>query len=192
MWEFSGSKCPRPPTDSTALDCWLCPSGAMERFTGTISRFRRRYGGPKVKAKCPLGHKGAPLPNLCLLNNNCAPSGAQFAFRDLNIEENALFLNKKGACFTLKGHFLLRKKGTFHLEKRALLGSWIFLGGAPPPPVPPPLSGMKQLLCVLDQRCRRKWYIALVTKKKKKNYSRRILLCRSSWFDACHTPRRPW
>ena len=27
-------------------------------------------------------------------------------FRDLNIEE-------KGACFTLKGHFLLRKKGTF-------------------------------------------------------------------------------
>ena len=39
--------------------------------------------------------------------------GQKFVFRDLNIEENALFLNKKGACFTLKGHFLLRKKGTF-------------------------------------------------------------------------------
>ena len=48
--------------------------------------------------------------------------GQTFAFRDLNIEEIALFLNKQGACFTLKGHFLLRKKGNFHLEKRALLG----------------------------------------------------------------------
>ena len=47
--------------------------------------------------------------------------GQQFAFRDLNIEENALFLNKKGACFTLKGHLLLRKKGTFRVLHGTLL-----------------------------------------------------------------------
>ena len=43
---------------------------------------------------------------------------------------------KKGACFTLKGHFLLRKKGTFRLEKRALLGCWKLGGGAQSAPPP--------------------------------------------------------
>ena len=48
----------------------------------------------------------------------------KFAVRDLNIEENALFLNKNGACFTSKGHFLgVGKK----------LG-----GGGKCPPAPPP------------------------------------------------------
>ena len=41
-----GNKCPRPP-DSIALDC--APQGQWERFTGTISRFRRSYKGPNVK-----------------------------------------------------------------------------------------------------------------------------------------------
>ena len=50
-------------------------------------------------------HKGAPLPTLCLLYFTVPRQGQKFAFRDLNIEENALFLNKKGVCFTLKGHF---------------------------------------------------------------------------------------
>ena len=76
----------------------------------------------------------------------------KFAFRDLNIEKNALFLNPKVQCmffyfkrapffFLLeKGHFSLRKKGTFHLEKGHFL-SVGFLGGGgggkcPPPPVP--------------------------------------------------------
>ena len=70
--------------------------------------------------------------------------GQKFAFRDLNIEENALSSTKKGACFTLKGHILLRKKGTFHLEKRAQVPFWVleiekralFLGGQVPPPPP--------------------------------------------------------
>ena len=59
---------------------------------------------------------------LCLLCAffiiNVARQGQKFAFRDLNIEENALFLNKKGVCFTLKGHFVLRKKGHFSLRKK--------------------------------------------------------------------------
>ena len=66
--------------------------------------------------------------------------GQKFAFRDLDIEGNALFLNKKGACFTLKGHFLLRKKGgkTFHLEKKGTF--WVLeIFGGHMPPVPPPL-----------------------------------------------------
>ena len=49
----------------------------------------------------------------------------KFAFRDLNIEGNALFLMKKV-------HALLQK-GTFHLEKGALLGCWEFSGGKCPP-----------------------------------------------------------
>ena len=57
---------------------------------------------------------------------------------------NYLFLNKKGACFTLEGHFLLRKRGTFQfsLRKGHFLGVGIVLGASaplPPPPVPPPL-----------------------------------------------------
>ena len=55
--------------------------------------------------------------------------GKKFAFRDLNIEENFLVLKKKGACFTLKGHFLLRKKGHFSLRKKGqLLGVGNFWG----------------------------------------------------------------
>ena len=46
------------------------------------------------------------------------------------MEENALFLNKKGACFTLKGHFLLRKKDTFGVLEKKLGGG----ASAPPPP----------------------------------------------------------
>ena len=99
-----------------------------------------------------------PLCPLCAFSILLCPVRGKIAFRDLNIEENSLFLNKKGVCFTLKGHFLLRKKGTFHLEKRVLLGCWKFFWGTcppcPPPPVPPPLmlpvsndKVTKELLC---------------------------------------------
>ena len=42
---FGSASAPRPP-DSIALDCAL--SGQCERFTGTISRFRRPYKSPNV------------------------------------------------------------------------------------------------------------------------------------------------
>ena len=57
-----------------------------------------------------------PICPLCVLSINKVPRvGQKFAFRDLNIEGNALFLNKKDVCFALKGYFLLRKKGTFRM-----------------------------------------------------------------------------
>ena len=95
--------------------------------------------------------------------------GQNCAFRDLNIEETALFLNKKGACFTLKGHFLLfkralftrRKKGTFHSEKGPFLGVgfffffFFFLGGGKCHPCPPPsgsaaldINHVKSTICM--------------------------------------------
>ena len=71
-----------------------------------------------------------PLPSgiypLCAFSIITVPrQGQKYAFRDLNIEENALFLNKKGACFTLKGHFLLRKKDTFWVLETTALASLI-------------------------------------------------------------------
>ena len=48
------------------------------------------------------------------------------------------FSSTKKCVFYLKGHFLLRKKGTFHLEKGEFFGYWKKHWG-PPPPVPPPL-----------------------------------------------------
>ena len=59
-------RCPFAHFVSSLYKC--TPSGAKQRFTGTISRFRRRYKGPNYEGlNAPLGHKGAPLPTLCLL-----------------------------------------------------------------------------------------------------------------------------
>ena len=116
MWR---SKCPikawRCPfahfVSSLSYNC--TPWGAKQRLTGTIYRFRRRYNGPNVT----MPHYGikVPLCPLCAFSiiTVHARQWQTFAFRDLNIDENALFFNEKGAWFTLKGHFLLIKKGTF-------------------------------------------------------------------------------
>ena len=103
---------------------------------------------------------------LCAFSIISVPlQGQTFAFSDLDIEENSLFINKKGAYFTLNGQVILRKKGHFSLTKKALLGCWIFffffLGGqnrgiwipGPPfsqlldtcPPPPPPVLGVNYL-----------------------------------------------
>ena len=55
---------------SSLYNC--APSGTKQRFTGTYSRFRRRYKGPNEGLNALLGHKGASLSTLCLLYN-CAP-----------------------------------------------------------------------------------------------------------------------
>ena len=50
---------------SSLYNC--APSGAKQRFTGTISRFLRRYKGPNEGLNASLEHKGAPLLTLCHL-----------------------------------------------------------------------------------------------------------------------------
>ena len=73
----------------------------------------------------------------------CPRLGAKIAFRDLDIEENALFLNKKGACFYFKRALSTSKKGTFHLEEKGtfrkkgtfrVLEIWGGGGASDPPP----------------------------------------------------------
>ena len=44
---------------------------------GTFPWFRHLYKGPNEGLNASLGHKGASLSTLCLLYNNCAPSGAK-------------------------------------------------------------------------------------------------------------------
>ena len=51
----------------SSLYNYCAPSGAKQRFTGIFSRFRHRYKGPNEGLNASLGHKGAPLPTLCLL-----------------------------------------------------------------------------------------------------------------------------
>ena len=78
-----------------------------------------------------------PLCPLCAFSIITVPRQRQkFAFRDLNIEENFLFLKKKGACFTLKGHFLLLKKGNFRFRKKGTFWMLEILGASVPPPPP--------------------------------------------------------
>ena len=40
-----------------------------------------------------------------------------YLYFDTHCIKNSLFLKKKVHVLLLQGHFLLRKKGTFHLEK---------------------------------------------------------------------------
>ena len=102
----------------------------------------------------PLRHKGAPLPTLYPLCITVARQGQKFAFRDLNIQENFLFLKKKRCMFYFKRALLLRKRAChFSLRKRALLtkkkghflgvGNWGGGGHVPPPPPP----GSAALVC---------------------------------------------
>ena len=136
MLEFLGSKRPliTPPLTVPLQGQW-------ERFTGTIFRLRRRYKCPICeRLNAPLlRHKGAHLPTLCLLYITVPRQGQKNAFKDLNIEENFPFLNKKGACFTLKGPFLLRKRALFTEKKGHFLGvGYLGVGGGGLPPCPPP------------------------------------------------------
>ena len=65
-------RCPFAQFVSSLYNC--APSGAKQRFTGTFSRFRRRYKGQTNEGlNASLGHKGAALSTLCLLYYNCAP-----------------------------------------------------------------------------------------------------------------------
>ena len=71
------------------------------------------------------------MTTLCLLYN-------KFAFKDLNIEENALFLTKKVHVLLLKGHFW---------------GVGNFLAGKCPPAPPPGSAAHAHILTAHEQDC---------------------------------------
>ena len=79
------------------------PLGAKQRFTGTISRFRRRYKGPNKGLNASLGHKGAPLPTLRLLFITVPRNGQKRAHLGTTI------LRKSVLFLTEDGHVLLYK-----------------------------------------------------------------------------------
>ena len=100
-------RCPFAHFVSSLYNC--APLGAKQRFTGTISRFRRHYMGPNKGLIASLGHKGAPLPTVCLLNITVPRNGEKSTFRDKNIWGNrSISSPKKGHVFLLKWPFLLR------------------------------------------------------------------------------------
>ena len=82
------------------------PSGSCPLCACILHKTVPHYRGQK-------GHKGAPLSTLCLLYITAPRNEKKSTFRDKNVEEMPFSSTKKGACFTLKGHFSLRKKGTF-------------------------------------------------------------------------------
>ena len=68
-----------------------------------ISLFRRRYKGPNDGLNVSLGHKGAPLPTLCLPYITVPRNEQKKAHLGTKIlRTSVLFLNEEGACFTLK------------------------------------------------------------------------------------------
>ena len=106
---------------------WLCPFRGNER--GSRGQFPRSavaiYKGPNERLNAPVRHKGAHfahfVPSLCITVHAFFIT----CIYGLKYWGHCPFPQQKGACFTLKGHFSPRK--------RALLGCWIYFGGAPPP-----------------------------------------------------------
>ena len=119
------------------------PHQGQNRFTGTISRFRRRYKDHNEELNASLGHKGA----LMTVPRNGTKKNI---FRDKNIEEICPFPRQRRCML----YFII---DIFYLENGHFL-VWVFGGRKRPPsprpaplrkhhgdnfPVPPSVQGFK-------------------------------------------------
>ena len=108
----------------------LCPIRGKTKITGQIPGSIVVIKGPNKNYEglnAPLRLKGAPLPTLCLLYNNCAPVMGKKQHFGTKYWGNLSFSStKKGHVLLLKWHLWVRKKGTFWVLK--------FCGSKRPPP----------------------------------------------------------
>ena len=112
-----------PLCPSCVFSFQLCPIRGKTKIHGdNFPVPSSLYKVPNEGLNVSLGHKGAPLPTVCLPYITVPRNGQKRAqFREYKIlKKSVLYLNEDGACFTLRITLLLRKKR--HLLGVEILG----------------------------------------------------------------------